>query len=124
VVQNVNQYTTTYTKVHGGLPTHHILPNGDLVFRFEGTKDSGEYQCQAITDKGTFSASFYGTTLVPHTHDSFILISKLEISRIFINKTLRIETRNLRIIKAQFTTICFSNIFETKRVSCLCLQKY
>jgi hypothetical protein len=60
IVENVNQHTTTYSKIHGGLPTHQILPNEDIIFRFESTKDSGEYQCQAITDKGTFSASFYG----------------------------------------------------------------
>ena len=54
------QNSITYSRVDGALPKHHVLPNGDIVFRFESLTDSGEYQCQAITEKGTYVASFYG----------------------------------------------------------------
>lgn len=61
VVTNSVQNSITYTRTDGALPpTHHVLPNGDLAFRYDSLADSGEYQCQAITEKGTYSASFYG----------------------------------------------------------------
>ena len=64
------QNSLTYSRVDGTLPKHHILPNGDIVFRYEHLADSGEYQCQAITEKGTFVASFFGSVsnLIIRTH--------------------------------------------------------
>ena len=59
-VTNSVKNSITYSRVDGQLPTHHVLPNGDLVFRYDSLSDSGEYQCKALTEKGLYSASFFG----------------------------------------------------------------
>ena len=56
--------SVTYSRVDGRLPNHHVLPNGDLVFRYDSLADSGEYQCKALTEKGIYSASFFGRHVV------------------------------------------------------------
>ena len=63
-VTNSVKNSITYGRVDGRLPTHHVLPNGDLVFRYDSLSDSGEYQCKALTEKGLYSASFFGKFLL------------------------------------------------------------
>ncbi|XP_033757433.1 collagen alpha-1(XXIII) chain-like isoform X2 [Pecten maximus] len=58
-VTHANNVTLTYSKVNGLLPTHNILPAGNIVFYFRSASNTGEYRCEAITSKGTVSTQFY-----------------------------------------------------------------
>merc|ERR1712150_133880 len=58
-VTNANNYRVLYTKVGGTLPLHNIMYNGDIQFYLRNSSATGEYQCEAITEKGVVSASFY-----------------------------------------------------------------
>ena len=59
-VTNSAQHTITYTRVDGrSLPAHQILPNG-IVMKYNSVNDTGEYHCEAQTDKGLHTASFFG----------------------------------------------------------------
>ena len=88
------QNSLTYRRVDGTLPKHHVLPNGDIVFRYEHLADSGEYQCQAITEKGTYVASFFGIilTLIIMTHKHhFIFILFTHDNQVSISKRATVD---------------------------------
>ena len=62
-VTNSVKHTITYTRVDGRLMTNQILPNGTIVIQLNSTADTGEYHCEAQTDRGLHTASFYGMSI-------------------------------------------------------------
>ncbi|XP_060066662.1 collagen alpha-1(XXIII) chain-like [Ylistrum balloti] len=58
-VTHASNVTLTYSKVNGLLPTHSVLPSGNLVFYVQSASNTGEYRCKASTSKGTVSTNFY-----------------------------------------------------------------
>ena len=62
-VTNSVKHTITYTRVDGRLLTHHVLSNGTIIIQLNSTADTGEYHCEAQTDRGLHTASFFGMSI-------------------------------------------------------------
>nr|XP_022309494.1 collagen alpha-1(XI) chain-like [Crassostrea virginica] len=58
-VTEADRYNLQYSKVTGSFPIHNINSDGSVQFMMTGERESGEYECEAVTDTGSAVASFY-----------------------------------------------------------------